>query len=42
MVGRNSHSFQEVKTVRIEALHAGIELEILAAVEAGFFHQPVQ
>ena len=42
MIRRNIHPLEQVETVRIETLHTGIELQILAIVGARLLHQPTE
>jgi hypothetical protein len=42
MVRSDVHAALEIKTVSGEALHTGIEREVLAAVFPGIFHKPIE
>ena len=42
MIRRNIHPLEQIKSVRIEALHAGIKLQIFAIVRARLLHQPIE
>ncbi len=37
VIRRNIHAFDEIETVRVEALDAGIQLQTFTAVFAGLF-----
>lgn len=42
MVRRDVHAFQQIKPVRAETLHTGIESECLACAPTRFGYQPVE
>lgn len=41
-MGGNVHPLKQIETVRVESLHAGIELEGVATMLARLFHQPIE
>ena len=42
MVGGNNHALPQVEAMRVEPLHAGVEMELGAAVGARAGHEPVE
>ena len=42
MIRRDIHPLEQIKTVRIKALHTRIELQIFAIVGARLLHQPIE
>src|ERR1700681_635470 len=42
MIRRNFHPLHEIKTMRVKALHAGVELKVFATVGARLLHEPIE
>ena len=42
MIRRNLHSLGEIEAVRVKALHAGIQFEVITTVCARLFDQPIE
>ncbi|MEY2527830.1 MAG: hypothetical protein QOE73_2601, partial [Verrucomicrobiota bacterium] len=42
MIRRNFHSLDQIETMGVATLHAGIQLEIIATLLARLFDQPIE